>query len=143
MYVEHRTLSIFVQLMYLPPINIFPNNGKASIYLHLSVAVHTEKYFRKLIKSLFQNLSVFTIIRLIQYLTDVCLAPNQSENGEYNLISVCSIRFRKDFSVRACKLCAVRSEKKIAQLKFVPLIKFIMTKTIFKIHPWVHCRKLG
>ena len=54
---------------------------------HAGVAPHTEKYFRNLIKSI-RNQIVFTIFRLIWHQTDVCLVPNQSENGEYNLISV-------------------------------------------------------
>ena len=48
--------------------------------------VHTDKYFRNLIKSNWYQI-VFTIFLLIWIQTDVCLVPNPSENGEYNLIS--------------------------------------------------------
>ena len=47
---------------------------------------HTEKYFRNLIEST-QNQIVVTIFRLIWIQTDVHLDPNQSVNGNYNLIS--------------------------------------------------------
>ena len=47
---------------------------------------HTEKSFRNLIKST-RNQIVFTIFRLIWIQTDVRLDPNQSEDGNYNLIS--------------------------------------------------------
>ena len=50
-------------------------------------STQTEKSFPNAIKSN-RNQSVFIIIRLIWNRTDVRLAPNQSENGEYNLISV-------------------------------------------------------
>ena len=46
--------------------------------------LHTEKYFRNLIKST-MNQIVFTIFRLIWIQTDVHLDPNQSEYGKYNL----------------------------------------------------------
>ena len=48
--------------------------------------MHTEKYFRILIKST-QNQIVFTIIRLTWIQTDFRLDLNQSENGKCNLIS--------------------------------------------------------
>ena len=48
--------------------------------------VHTEKSFRNLIKSIW-NQVVSTIFRLIWIQTDVRLDLNQSENGKYNLIS--------------------------------------------------------
>ena len=47
---------------------------------------HIENFFQNLIKST-RNQIVFTIFRLIWIQTDVCLDPNQSKNGEYNLIS--------------------------------------------------------
>ena len=46
-------------------------------------SLHTEKYFRNLIKST-RNQIVFTIFRLIWNPTDVRLVSNQSENGIYN-----------------------------------------------------------
>ena len=49
--------------------------------------VHMEKYFWNLIKSNLNQI-VFTIFRLIWNQTNVCLVPNQSENGKYYLISV-------------------------------------------------------
>ena len=47
---------------------------------------HTEKSFRNLLKSN-RNQTVVTVFRLIWIQTDVRLVPNQSENGNYNLIS--------------------------------------------------------
>ena len=49
--------------------------------------VHTEKPFRNLIESN-RNKIVFTIFRLISNQTDIRLVPHQSENYQYNLISV-------------------------------------------------------
>ena len=51
--------------------------------------VHTEKYFRNLIKSN-RNQIVFTIYRLIwnSKRKRPCAAPNQSENVKYNLILI-------------------------------------------------------
>ena len=54
---------------------------------HRGNYVHTEEFFRNLIKST-RNQIVFTIFRLIWNQTDVRLVINQSENGKYNLISV-------------------------------------------------------
>jgi len=48
--------------------------------------IHTEKSFRNLIKSTWNQI-VFTIFRLIWFQTDVRLVPNQSVHGKYNLIS--------------------------------------------------------
>ena len=50
-------------------------------------AKHTEKCFQNLIKSN-RNQIVSIIFRMIWNQTDVHLIQNQSENGEYNLISV-------------------------------------------------------
>ena len=47
---------------------------------------HLEKSFQNLIKSI-RNQIVFTTSPLILNQTDVHLVPNQSESGEYNLIS--------------------------------------------------------
>ena len=60
--------------------------GTAPTPRHFPVALDTEKSFRNLIKSTW-NQSVFTIFRLIWNQTDVRLDPNQSENGIHNLIS--------------------------------------------------------
>ena len=49
--------------------------------------MHTEKAFRNLIKST-RNQIVFIIFRLILNQADVRLVPKQSENGNYNQISV-------------------------------------------------------
>ena len=46
---------------------------------------HIEKYFRNIIKSN-RNQIVFTIFQLTWRQSDVRLVPNQSENGNYNLI---------------------------------------------------------
>ena len=69
-----------------------------NVNAHLQVTqdVPTEKSFQNLIKST-RNQIVFTIHRLIWNQTDVSLAPNQSENGKYNLISVWSIKIWKIF----------------------------------------------
>ena len=48
---------------------------------------HTHKYFPNLIK-LNRNQIVYTIFRLILDQTDIRSVTNQSENGEYNLISI-------------------------------------------------------
>ena len=55
--------------------------------MRLIAPIHTEKSFRNLIKSN-RNQIVFTIFWLIWNQTDVRLVPNQSENDNYNLISV-------------------------------------------------------
>ena len=65
--------------------------------------IHTEKYFRNLIKST-RNQIVFTILRLIWNQTDVRLVLNQSENGEYNLILGWFNKIPKRF------LCAYREK---------------------------------
>ena len=57
---------------------------------------HTEKSFLNLVKSN-RNQIVFTIFRLISSQTDVRLVPNQSENGNYNLISVWFNKILKRF----------------------------------------------
>ena len=49
--------------------------------------IRIEKSFRNQIKSNWNEI-VFTMHRLIWNQTDVCLVPNQLENGQYNLISV-------------------------------------------------------
>ena len=49
--------------------------------------LHTDKYFRNLIKSTRNNF-VFTMQQLIWFQTVVRFDPNQSENAKYNLISV-------------------------------------------------------
>ena len=54
--------------------------------LNDSSKLHTENFFRNLIKSTWNQI-VFTIFRLIRNQTEVRLVPNQSENGKYNLIS--------------------------------------------------------
>ena len=61
------------------------SDGNFSI-AEIAAGVHTEKYFRNIIKST-RNQIVFTIFRLIWNRTDVHLLPNRSENGKYNLIS--------------------------------------------------------
>ena len=48
--------------------------------------VHIDNFFRNLIKST-RNQIVFTIFQLTWIQTDVRLDTNQSENGQYNLIS--------------------------------------------------------
>ena len=71
-----------------------------SLHLHFMILFHplilvdflrytlrTEKYFRNLIKSNWNQI-VFTSLWLIWNQTDFRLYPNQSENGKYNLISV-------------------------------------------------------
>ena len=58
--------------------------------------LHTEKSFRNLIKS-YRNQIVFTMHRLIWNKTDVRLAPNHSENGKYNLLSVLFNKILKRF----------------------------------------------
>ena len=58
--------------------------------------VHTEKYFRNLIKSQ-RNQIVFIIFWLISNQTDVRLDPNQSKNGKYNLILVWINKVPKSF----------------------------------------------
>ena len=50
------------------------------------IVVHTHKFFRSLIKSIWIQI-VFTNFRLIWIQTDVRSVPNQPENGKYNLIS--------------------------------------------------------
>ena len=57
---------------------------------------HTEKFFRNLIKSTWNQI-IFTIFRLIWIETEVRLDPNQSENGEYNLISGWFNKIQKRF----------------------------------------------
>ena len=56
----------------------------SGIYTMLLYYTHRE-IFRNLIKSN-RNQIVFTIFRLIWNQTDVLLVPDQSENGEYNLL---------------------------------------------------------
>ena len=70
------------------------SNSSLEIY---GFILHTEKYFINLIKSI-RNQFEFTSFWLIWNQTDVCLDPNNSEHGEYNLISCWCIRFRKKFS---------------------------------------------
>ena len=62
--------------------------GHATEYFTYSAdsVVHTEKYFRNLIKSS-QNQIVLSIFRMIYVQTDIGLDPNQLGNGKYNLIS--------------------------------------------------------
>ena len=60
------------------------------------VQVHKEKTFWNLVNS-HRNQILFTICRLIWNQTDVHLAPNQSKNGEYNLISVWINKIPKKF----------------------------------------------
>ena len=57
------------------------------LLLHIKQNVHAEKSVQNLIKST-RNQIVFIMHRLISKQTDVCLVPNQPENGECNLISV-------------------------------------------------------
>ena len=59
---------------------------------------HTEIYFQNLIKST-RNQIVFTIFPLIWNQTDVRLVPNQSQNVDYNLISVWFNKIRNIFPV--------------------------------------------
>ena len=70
---------------------LYNNHAKKNTINHCGLSspknVHTEKSFRNLIKSN-RNQIVFTIFRLIWHQKDVRLVPNQSENGEYNRISV-------------------------------------------------------
>ena len=62
--------------------------GKFITLFWLTVsAVHIENFFRKLIRST-RNQIVFTFFRLNWNQTHVRLVPNQSENDNYNLISV-------------------------------------------------------
>ena len=67
-------------------------------------AVRTENYFRNLIKYDRKQI-VFTIFPLIWHQTDVCLVPNQWENGKFNLISV---GFNKIFLCVALKTNLLR-----------------------------------
>ena len=58
--------------------------------------VHTKKTFWNLVNS-YPNQVVVTIFRLIWIQTGVCLDANQSENGNYNLISVRINKIPKSF----------------------------------------------
>ena len=63
----------------------------AGIRFFIIFFLHTEKYFRNLIKSS-RNQILFITIQLILNQTDVHLVPNQSENGKYNPTSADSTR---------------------------------------------------
>ena len=65
--------------------------------------VHTEKSFRNLIKSTWNQIA-FTIFRLIWTQTDVRLDPNQSVHGKYNLISGWFNKIWKRYLCVACSL---------------------------------------
>ena len=60
----------------------------------MSSVLHTERSFRNLIKPN-QNQIEFTSFQLIWNQADVCLGPNQLENGKYNLISVLFNKIQK------------------------------------------------
>ena len=68
--------------------------GKTGTVLELRWTVHTEKYFRNLVKSN-RNQILFTIFPIdLELQAKFFLAPNHSENGKYNLILVWFTRLR-------------------------------------------------
>ena len=76
----------------------FSKSRNATNYANRCGDVHTAKPFRSLVKSS-RNQILFTIFRLVLNETDICLVPDQSENGKYNLISV---RFNKISKIILC-----------------------------------------
>ena len=58
--------------------------------------VHTEKSFLNLVEYN-RNQILFSILRFIWSQMEICLVPNQSENGKYNLILVWFNKIEKSF----------------------------------------------
>ena len=85
-FLLHLTRLYFYQRKTCIPVRYAPlcgmGVGEAATY----APIYTEKFFRNIVKSIWNQILIF-VFGLIWNQTDVHLVPNQSENGNYNLIS--------------------------------------------------------